>query len=204
MDRDAIELLSSKVDPKVSTLIADCKIATGPLVELMQTKGFGFVAKCPNNFGQKARARIVESVRTGTMDPSIVRKGWEIYDTDAEVDGRMLRFVAFRTTDDINEGIEYLREQGLKEAKARFNRFESRTYNCDVDARRALDEALSNHTDSAYGVKWSIDEVEIPLGYGHRGRPRKDAKPMMKTEYKVSVELVFDEERAKSSPRTVV
>ena len=94
-------------------MIADCKIATGPLVDLMQSKGFGFVAKCPNNFGRKARARIVESVRTGTMDPSVVRKGWEIYDTDAEVDGKMLRFVAFRTTEDIDEGIEYLREQGL-------------------------------------------------------------------------------------------
>ena len=167
-------------------MIADCKIATGPLVDLMQSKGFGFVAKCPNNFGRKARARIVESVRTGTMDPSVVRKGWEIYDTDAEVDGKMLRFVAFRTTEDIDEGIEYLREQGLKEAQARFGRFGSRTFNCDIDARRAMEEALSNHTDSAYDVKWSIDEVEVSLGYGHRGRPRKDAKPMMKTEYKVS------------------
>ena len=198
MDRDAIEFLSTKVDPKESTLIADCKIATGPLVELMQTKGFGFVAKCPNNFGQKARARIVGSVRDGTMRPSIARKGWEIYDTDAEVNGRKLRFVAFRTTDDIAAGIEYLREQGLKEAQARFDRFESRTYNCDVDARRALDEALASHSDSAYGVRWSIDGVEIPLGYGHRGRPRKDEKPMTKVEYRVNVELVFDEERAKA------
>ena len=198
MDRDAIEFLSAKVDPKESTLIADCKIATGPLVDLMQSKGFGFVAKCPNNFGRKARARIVESVRTGTMDPSVVRKGWEIYDTDAEVDGKMLRFVAFRTTDDINEGIEYLREQGLKEAQARFGRFESRTFNCDIDARRAMEEALSNHTDSAYDVKWSIDEVEVSLGYGHRGRPPKGSRPMTKTEYKVSVELAFDGERAKA------
>ncbi|MBE6515007.1 MAG: DUF4277 domain-containing protein [Thermoplasmata archaeon] len=117
MDRDAIEFLSAKVDPKESTLIADCKIATGPLVDLMQSKGFGFVAKCPNNFGQKARARIAESVRTGTMDPSVIRKGWEIYDTDAEVDGEMLRFVAFRTTDDIDEGIEYLREHAFRLAK---------------------------------------------------------------------------------------
>ena len=201
MDRDAIEFLSAKVDPGESTLIADCKIATGPLVELMETKGFGFVAKCPDNFGQKARARIVESVRTGTMEPSVVRKGWELYDTDAEVNGRMLRFVAFRTTDDIDAGIGYLREQGLKEARARFGRFQSRTYNCDVDARRALDEALAGHADSAYGVRWSIDETEIPLGYGHRGRPRKDAKPMTKTEYRVNVELVFDEERAKALSR---
>lgn len=198
MDRDAIEFLSKKVDPDITTLAADCKIVTGPLVKLMLEKGFGFVAKCPDNFGKKVRSKIVESVRTGTMDPSLVRDGWELYDTDAEVEGKMLRFVAFRTTDDISAGIEYLRDQGLKEAGSRFGRFESRTYNCDVDARRALDEALYCHVDSAYDVIWSIDEVEVSVGYGHRGRPRKDEKPITKTEYKVNVELVFNEERAKA------
>ncbi len=198
MDRGAIEFLSGKVDPKQSTIIADCKIATGPLVDLMESEGFGFVAKCPDNFGKKVRSRIVESVRTGIMDPSLVRDGWEIYDTDAEVDGKMLRFVAFRTTDDIAAGIEYLRDQGLREAKAVLDRFESRTYNCDVDAKRDLDEALYRLSDSAYRVDWSIDEVEVILGYGRRGRPRKDAKPMTKTEYRVSIGLEFDEERAKA------
>jgi transposase len=37
----------------------------------------------------------------------------------------------------------------------------------------------------------------VSTGYSHRGRPRKDEKPLMKTEYKVNVELVFNEERAK-------
>jgi len=198
MDRDAIEFLSAEVDPRITTLAADCKIVTGPLVKLMLEKGFGFVAKCPDNFGKKVRSRIVESVRTGTMDPSLVRDGWELYDTDAEVDGRTLRFVAFRTTDDISAGIDYLRDQGLKEAKARFGRFESRMFNCDVDARRALDEALYCHVDSAYDVIWSIDEAEVSIGYGHRGRPRKDERPMTKTEFRVNVELAFNEERAKA------
>lgn len=201
MDRDAIEFLSAKVDPKESTLIADCKIATGPLVQLMQSKGFGFVAKCPNGFGHKAKARITEQVRAETMKPSSVRKGWEIYDTDADVDGETLRFVAFRTTDDIDEGVRYLKEQGLKEAKARFGRFESKMFNCEVDARRALDEALSEHVDSAYDVGWSIGEKEVSLGYGHRGRPRKGEKPVTKTEYKVGIELTFNSERAKALSR---
>ena len=197
MDKGAIEFLSSKVDPKESTLIADCKIATGPLVELMSSKGFGFVAKCPDNFGKKVRSDIVGSVRTGILDPSLVRDGWEIYDTDAEVNGRVLRFVAFRTTDDITEGIQYLRDQGLKEAKARFGRFESKQFNCEEDAKRELEEALYQHTDSAYDVEWSIEEVEIK-SYGHRGRPRKNEQPWMKIEYRVDIELVFNEERARS------
>jgi hypothetical protein len=33
--------------------------------------------------------------------------------------------------------------------------------------------------------------------YGHRGRPRKDEKPTVRTEYRVDVSLEFDEERAK-------
>ena len=32
-------------------------------------------------------------------------------------------------------------------------------FNCDIDARRALDEALYCHVDSAYDAIWSIDEV---------------------------------------------
>ena len=35
------------------------------------------------------------------------------------------------------------------------------------------------------------------MGYGHRGRPRKDEKPLTKTEYQVDVELAFDVEKAK-------
>ncbi len=143
MDRGTIEFLSEKVDPKDSTLIADCKIVTAPLVTMMQDRGFGFISKCPENFGKKIRQDIIRSVSTGRMGPSVVRKGWEIYNTDTDVEiskGRMmeLRFIAYRTTDDIDAGINYLREQGEKEAKARFGRFESRNFNCEIDARRAI------------------------------------------------------------------
>lgn len=119
MDRGAIEFLSEKVDPSSTTLIADCKIATGPLVDLMCDKGFGFISKCPENFGKKIRQDIVDSVSVGLMDPSEVREGWMLYDMDAEVDGRMLRFVAYRTLDDIEAGVEFHRVQDLKEAESR-------------------------------------------------------------------------------------
>ena len=196
MDRGAIEFLSGRVDPSATTLVADCKIATSPLVDLMTSMGFGFVAKCPENFGRKIRDDIVYSVSTGVMDPSSVRDGWEVYDTDAEVDGRKLRFVAYRTSDDIEAGMEYHREQDLKEAQAIFGRFQSRLFNCEEDARREVLEAMRENTDSAYDVKWSISEVES-RSYGHRGRPRKDEEPSLRTEYRVDVSLEFDEERAR-------
>ena len=197
MDRDAVEFLSGKVEPRQSVVVADCKIATIPLVDLMCSKGFGFVAKCPDNFGKKIRRDIVYSVSKGTMDPSSVRDGWEIYDTDAEVDGRRLRFVAYRTAEDIEVGIRYHATQGRKEAEALINRFASRLYNCDEDARRDVLEVLPKLDAYAFDVMWEIVPVEIPMGYGHRGRPRKDEKPLTKTEYRVDIELVFNVEKAK-------
>ena len=196
MDEDAIKYLSKKVDASISTIVADCKIATQPLVDLMIEHGFGFVTKCPDNFGKKIRSDIVYSVSTGTMDPSTIRDGWCIYDTDAEVDGRMLRFVAFRTFDDIKAGVEFHRDQDLKEAESKFRRFSSKLFNCDIDARRAVDEALKGMSDNAYDVKWGVEPVEVSMGYGHRGRPKKGEVPIVKTEYRVDVKLTFNEERA--------
>ena len=197
MDRDAIEFLAEKVDPKDVTLIGDCKFATEPLVELMMEKGFGFVSKCPKRFGQKAQERVIELVESKVMRPSSVRDGWEIYDLDLECNGTTLRFVAYRTSKDIDSSVQYYREQGLKEANALFNRFSSKMYNCEEDARRDLDDILSRHTDSAYIPHCDIVSVEVNKGYSHRGRPRKGEKPVIKTEYKVDVELEFDESVAR-------
>lgn len=108
-----------------------------------------------------------------------------------------LRFVAYRTSKDIGASVEYYRDQGLKEAEARFNRFSSRMFNCEEDARREILDALSRHRDSAYSVEWSIVSKEVNKGYGHRGRPRKDESPIIRTEYMVDVSLEFDEDLAK-------
>ena len=197
MDRDAIEFLAENVDPDEVTLIGDCKFATEPLVELMMEKGFGFISKCPKRFGQKAQERVIELVESKVMRPSSVRDGWEIYDLDLECNGTTLRFVAYRTSKDIDASVQYYREQGLKEANALFNRFSSKMYNCEEDARRDLDEILSRHTDSAYIPHCDIVPMEVNKGYGHRGRPRKGEEPIIKTEYKVDVELEFDESIAK-------
>ena len=197
MDRDAIEFLSENVDPKEVTLIGDCKFASEPLIELMMGKGFGFVSKCPKNFGQKAQERMVDLVQSKKMKPSSARDGWEIYDTDMECNGTTLRFVAYSTSKDIEASVQFYREQGLKEANALFNRFGSKMYNCEEDARRDLDEILSRHTDSAYIPHCKIVPMDMNKGYGHRGRPRKGEKPIIKTEYKVDVELEFDESVAK-------
>lgn len=68
--------------------------------------------------------------------------------------------MAFGTTDDIAAGIEYLREQGMKEVNVRFGRFESRMFNCTVKSTRLTTSS------------WSIGEVECPCDTDI-GCPRK-------------------------------
>jgi len=206
MDRGAIDFLSKKVDPASSVLIADCKIVTTQLIEQIDKERFGMVSKCPYGFAKRIRDDIIHSIGEGSMDPSSVRKGWEIYDTDAEVelsDGvkKMLRFVAYRTGDDVKAGMKYLKDQGGKESEALFARFKSKLYNCEPDAIEELDEAIRMDTGSAYDKVWKITPVEVDNGYGHRGRPRKDEKPIIVTKYRVEVELVFNEERAEMLSR---
>ena len=50
--------------------------------------------------------------------------------------------------------------------------------------------------DNAYEVKWRVEPIEVNLGYCRRGRPGKGDSPRIVTEYRVDIELEFNEERA--------
>ena len=50
--------------------------------------------------------------------------------------------------------------------------------------------------DNAYNVKWRIEPIEVNLGYGRRGRSGKGDSPRIVTEYRVDVDLSFNEGRA--------
>ena len=82
----------------------------------------------------------------------------------------------------------------MKSIVVQFGKF---LFNCEEDARRAFSEAMYEHVDSAHQVTGEIEPVDIDLGYGHPGRPRKGELPMKKTEYRVSVKMEFDEEKAR-------
>ena len=104
--------------------------------------------------------------------------------------------MAFRTSDDVQNGIEYLRNQGGKDAEARFRRFASRKFNCEEDARREFDAVMSTHIGSAYDVKHTVFGVEVKERREGRGRPPKGWVPESHTEYMVDVEPEFNEQKA--------
>lgn len=196
MDMDTVDFLAEDVEDTARvTLVADCKLVNTPLVEHVCSKGFGFVSKCPARFGGKKRDEIAAIAEEDGMAPSAFREGWGIYDTDSEVDGVSYRFVAF-SVPDRERGIDYLREQGGKEAAKHFKAFEKRTYSCFADAQADFDRAQESMRPSAYLVSGNIVSFEVKEKYGKKGRPPKDWVAETHTMYRVDVEMRFSEEIA--------
>lgn len=205
MDRDTVEFLADRVDTGRSTLVADSKLVNEPLIMLMAERGFGFVSKCPLNFGDKIREEIEYSVLCSGMDPSSYCDGWEVYDCDAVVDGIPLRFVAYRTSEGPEHDIEYLRVQGEREVSKVFKPFEKKLFACEEDARRTFDDALEGLGPSAYIVTAETRAVKMTASYGKRGRPPKSWTPEVSIQYMVDVSWEFSESLAEemSSARQV-
>ena len=196
MDSETLRFLKDHTDPTKSIVIADCKLANIPLVREMMSMDMGFVTKCPADFGNNVFERIRYSVEHSTMDPSYIRDGWEVYDTDDIVDGYQLRFVAYRIPMKKAGNLEYLRVQGERQVKRIFSRFGKETFSCEKDAMEQFALTLKKLKGSAYDVSAtfiSFEERERRVG---RGRPKKDYVPNIVTKWKVDVSYVFNEEVA--------
>ena len=205
MDGDTIDFLCDRIDPKTATFVADSKIVTAELIAKMTGNGVAFVSKCPKNFGDKVREGIVYSVEHSEMDPSGHAAGWEIYDCDAEVDGRTLRFVAYRVPGDKVRNIEYYRTEGLKKVESKMRPLVKRHFACQEDALIAFAEAEESLEDTGYIVTANAVTELVRDPYGKRGRPPTGWTPTYHNEYRLDIECRFSERLAEelSSDREI-
>ncbi len=196
MDRDTVEFLSTRLDPKISTIVADSKMVTMPLIRLLIEKGFGFVSKCPVRFGSKAKEKVKQKSE-GRMQPSGYAKDWEVFDTDLQVEEDLdLRFVAFRTAEGTEPGVEFQRTMGLKRVKERFSKFTKTEFACQTDAMNAFNAALEALGPTAYDITGELIVGQRKEKYGKRGRPPKDWVPRIVPYYMVGISWDFNERRA--------
>lgn len=199
MDRDAIDFLRHNIDPKVSTVVADCKIVTQDMIRDLIGMGMGFISKCPANFSDSVRDSIIDSVGNSFLDKSSLGDGYGVYDTDADTVCGRLRFIAYKTPHDREDGIRFLTEDGERRLIRAFSRFRTKEFECFADADRAFCDALSELKDTAYQVSCEIHENERTERRPHRGRPSKDSEPPKTVRFwKVSVSWEFDLKKAES------
>lgn len=200
MDMDTIEYLAAKLGKERasrSTIVADSKLVSLPiLTKLAEPEiGFGFVSKCPESFGDKVKDDIVYSVLHSDTDPCPSKDGWELYDTDAEVEGRTYRFVAFRTPASSRD-MDYLKVQGRRQADRIVKELGKKRFHSREDALAALQAAKHELVGTAYSLDDDIS-CETTTTYGKRGRPSKSDVPKRATTYTVDATPVFSEDLAR-------
>lgn len=193
MDRNVIDFLRNNVDPKISTVVADCKLVTSDIINDLNAMGMGFVSKCPANFSDTVRSDIVRSVGHSFFERSSLGDGYGVYDTDADTVCGRLRFIAYRTPHDREDGMEFLREDGERRLFKALSVFSTREFLCRDDAEKAFNDALARIKDVAYVVSHRIVENERVKKRRSRGRPRKDDLPPEKETYwTVEIDWTFD------------
>ncbi|MDR1404924.1 MAG: IS1634 family transposase [Candidatus Methanoplasma sp.] len=196
MDSDTLTYLERNSDCLKTTVIADCKLVNSRLMEKMFGMDIGFVSKCPSNFAGKVRADMIESAR-GRMDASAAVCGAKLYDEDAVINGRGLRFIVYTIGDGRERTLQYLREQGERDLRKTFGRFCRDKFACSHDAEKAYRDALEGLGESAYDLVPSLVATETGIRRPARGRPGKGSPdPGTQTVWTVDVQWEFSEERA--------
>jgi transposase len=197
MDRDMIGFISEKIDCKVSTIVADSKLANMGTVDLLTDKKLGFVTKCPSSFNEKIRERILKEAE-GKMISCKNREGATIYETKADIGGQMLRFIAYSLKDNGNGSVEFYRDDGEKKLKAVFGKLTGKEFNCRPDAEQAVEDAKKVCDLVAYEVSADVISYRVQPKRSGRGRPPKGSEaPEPVTKYTIEASWEFDKDLAK-------
>ena len=155
MNRDSLEFLKERVDCSRSTVSGDCKMCTFDLIKEMMTMNMGFVTKVPSSFSYKVRDDVITSALAEGMHES---NGRHLFDTENEVKdeknglGTMMRFVAYRLPDSVQEAEAFLRGHGLKDMTKRMTSLKRNAYFCEEDAVKAFSETLNGGYAQTYNA----------------------------------------------------
>jgi transposase len=196
MNLNTLNDLAGRTDTSATTVVADCKLVNARIIDRMYELGFGFVSKCPESFGKRIREVIVNSAYADGMTVSDGRKDRGVYDTDAEVDKRSLRFVAYRNPSDIVKTRRYVELQGKKNAETLMARFLRDRFKCESDAKDEFSRALKKLGDTAYVITAEYVPHLVHVKTTRRGRPPAGHEPERKTEWEIVVTMVFDPMKA--------
>lgn len=184
------------------TYIADAKLATIPNIQMMISKGFQFVTRCPANFGNKVAKEVTEAayranewIYIGSYRESNKKEDLATYDVQEftrSIDGVLCRLFVFRSS-----ALRKNFEKQISEKRTACESFIQDTikkrFACEEDARRvviSIKKLLKNQLWTCdFVIESIITEKRSP------GRPGKNAKPpLVVTEWAIKAsDLITNE-----------
>ncbi len=141
----------------------------------------------------------------GHMSESVHSATCKIQSFRRELYGQTYRFIAVRSTNLEARKEHKLEDVLVREKKSLEKAIQQETrcmYSCEADAQQAADAFVHTKRRSLHSLQTSIESVQTQEKHARRGRPRKDeATPVIKTEYRVLVEVVAPTQEALPSWR---
>lgn len=191
MNHRAIGFLDDRIDKSRAIIVADSKLASAGLVGSMESRGLGFVTRCPELFGNGAQGRAKSEALEHGLRPCNIEdgsmEGWEFHDTTLSIDDDdgELRFVVYRTPSRMKRSYEGLKRVGGKRTAALEKRFRSKRFYNEQEASAAAEAAVSALDAPAYDVRYVV-------------RPDYDNKHNPNGKWRVSILSEFDEKACRS------
>lgn len=194
MDLDTIGAMKGRIDLSRNTIVADCKLVNGKIIDELCGIGAGFVSKVPANYGGKVRERVLGKVRISDMTACKGRnEGWLVSDLDETVDGKRFRFIVCRNQKAVDKSPRHIETKEKQTVQSALDRLCSKTFMCEADAKKAFE-----HTVGKYRKKTPYSAIAEYIPFetydrsDRRGRPKKGEEPERRTEWIISATLTVD------------
>lgn len=196
MDLDTLMSLKDRMDVSRTTIVADNKLVNARIVKEMVGMDVGFVSKVPTNFCDKVRDKVLYSSGQGVMDACPDMDGWSVYDTDSEVDGKVLRFIACRNEKAVRKRRRHIETKDREKVQKALDALARKEFSCQADAKKAFDATVAKYRrNTPYSAIAEYVPFETYDRGDRRGRPKKGEEPERRTEWRISPTLTVDPKR---------
>ena len=204
MAMEALRFMESRLNNQKVCLVADCKIVYEDMVNRLIWNNYPFVSKCPENFGDNARRRVLDIVRDrdftyiGRIGKRKDSPEFEVCDLDLKANDETLRFLAYRIVGGSDErSMDYYRNHCGKKVTTTLKRLMKQDFACKDDASSATDKVLKELSVYPFRISYGIVEKVIREKRTSRGRPRKDEPPPKEIDrYRIEATWELDEDLA--------
>ena len=202
MDLDALITVEDVMADERIVAVADCKFVTKDMVDRLIWDNVPFVSKCPENFGEKVREKVVRKAYEGTFE-YVGRIGkrkdapeYEIFDTSETVNGERLRFVAYREVGQ-KHSLDYYRNKVSKDVDKIIKSLSNRKFACEKDARKEIARVRKKMKGKPYHLDFATECMMVMPKRSRKGRPMKgEPSPEPVEEWRVRAAKSFDESLA--------
>ena len=202
MDMDALDFLGDVMADERIIAVADCKIVNEDAVNRLIWSNIPFVSKCPDNFGCKAKASVIDEAcangfgYVGRIGKRNDAPEYEAYDTYMTANGERLRFVAYREVG-VKHSLNFYTKNVAKTVDSMISAVMKKDFACEKDAMLEVKRLMRRMRDRPFDLHVTTECNTVRMKRSRRGRPMKGEAPPETVEvWKLVVTKTFDESRA--------